>query len=201
MHSAGEVLDWLKVGNARYCSDQNSARPNHDLRQELTGGQSPHAIILGCADSRVPPEMIFDCTLGELFVIRIAGNGPTTEAIASIEYAVEVLNTPLVVVMGHTQCGALTAAVNYHLSGQELPGHLTELVEPMKLAVDFAQQQNSGDLVDQAIRGHVAMTAKKLRETEPLLAPAVRKKRVQIVGGIYHLDSGQVEFFDAPTVV
>jgi carbonic anhydrase len=184
-----ESLKKLVEGNERYVKgamthpDANSAR-----RDEVAKGQHPFAIILGCSDSRVPPEVIFDQGLGDLFVIRTAGNVADDVAIGSIEYAAEHLGSPLLVVLGHERCGAVKATVD----GGEAPGHIGSIVKAIKPAVDKAKGEK-GDLVDNSVRENVAMIREKLLESKPILAELVEKGKLKIVGARYDLDDGKVE--------
>jgi carbonic anhydrase len=185
---ADSVLAALEAGNRRHVS----ARYRHphqtaSRRHELARGQLPNAVILTCADSRVPPEIVFDQGLGDLFVVRVAGNIATDAEIASIEYAVEHLHASLVVVMGHQACGAVAAAVE----GGEAPGHLPTLIDAIRPAVDKARKL-PGNLTDNAIRTNAEMVVEQLRSSHPVLAEAVTAGTVRIVGAVYSLDTGAV---------
>jgi carbonic anhydrase len=188
MPTADAVLAELKAGNQRHVKaaykhpHQTEAR-----RQALTSGQSPHAVVLACADSRVAPEIVFDQGLGDLFVVRVAGNIAPDDEVASIEYAVEHLHTPLVVVMGHQSCGAVGAAIE----GGEAPGHLPTLIDALKPAVEEARKM-PGDLSDNAIRINVEHVVDQLRHSKPLLAEAVESGKLRIEGGVYSLKTGAV---------
>jgi carbonic anhydrase len=186
--SASEVIAELKAGNQHHVKTQY-LHPHETAarRRELTGGQHPHAVVLTCSDSRVPPELVFDQGLGDLFTIRVAGNVATDSEIASIEYAVEHLHTPLVVVMGHQSCGAVGAAIE----GGKPPGHLGTLVDAIRPAVERARKM-PGNLSDNAIRINVEMVVEQLRASRPVLAEAVASGKVKIVGAVYALDTGVV---------
>jgi len=186
---ADEALTRLVEGNKRFV-EMKLAHPDQDAgcRTNLSKGQQPFAVILGCSDSRVPPEVIFDQGLGNLFVVRVAGNVADELGIASIEYAVEHLGSRLIVVLGHERCGAVTAAVK----GGELPGHLPALMAALKPAVDKSKGC-AGDAVDGAILANVEVTAGQLRESKPILAELVEKGEIKIVGARYDLDTGVVE--------
>jgi len=188
--TADAVLAELKAGNRQHQSHQY-AHPHESAarQQELTKGQSPHAVILSCADSRVPPEIVFDQGLGDLFVVRVAGNIATDSEIASIEYAAEHLHTPLVVVMGHQSCGAVGAAIE----GGTPPGHLPTLIAQIQPAVVEARKL-SGDLSTNAVRLNVERVVTKLRTSQPVLAHLVGEGKLRIVGAVYALDSGRVEW-------
>lgn len=189
--SAREALEKLKAGNARYVEDRRK-RPNADLsrRVSLVGGQAPFAIILSCADSRVIPEMIFDQGMGDLFVIRVAGNISDNDAVlGSIEYAAVHLNVNLILVLGHQSCGAVTAAVD----GNPTDLHIDELVRAIAPAVEIARKQ-PGDLLDNAIRCNAHYVADHLRTTGPVLGDLVKDRGLEVVAGYYRLDSGEVEY-------
>src|SRR5439155_2822246 len=186
--TASAVLAELKAGNQRHAKAQYM-HPHETAarRQELARGQEPRAVILTCADSRVPPEIVFDQGLGDIFTIRVAGNIAPDAEVASIEYAFEHLHTPLVVVMGHQSCGAVGAAIE----GGQAPGHLPALVEAIRPAVEQARKL-SGDLSDNAIRLNVEMVVDQLRASEPVLAEAVAAGKLRIVGAVYSLATGSV---------
>ena len=184
-----EAIKFLKDGNRRFREDRME-HPRHDskAREKLTTDQQPIAAILSCADSRVPPELVFDCGLGDLFVIRNAGNLVTPEAIASIEFAVAQLGVKLVVVMGHDQCGAVQAAIN----GVEL-GQIRSITEKIYPAVKLAEEME-GDLLENAIQIHARQMADQLRQTDPIIKPAYEKGELHILSAKYSLDTGRVTF-------
>ena len=185
--TADQALRELKVGNDHHANHRYSHPHETPKRQhELAAGQNPHAIILGCADSRVPPEIIFDQGLGDLFTVRVAGNVAGVNELASIEYAVEHLHTPLLVVMGHQKCGAVSAAVE----GGEAGGHLPDLIKAIQPAVDKAKGM-PGDAIENAVRNNVEMVVKELR-SEHVLSPFVRQGKLRVVGAVYSLDTGKV---------
>jgi carbonic anhydrase len=184
-----DALAKLLEGNARYV-EQARLNPNQtdERRDSLIGGQSPYAIILGCSDSRVPPEIIFDQGLGDLFVIRVAGNVVDDIVLASIEYAAEHLHTPLLMVLGHTNCGAVGAA----LQDDELDGHLPSIAQAIEEAVEKAQDED-GDTLDMTIRAHARITAGHLRGSDPILKGLVDEGKLKVVAAYYDLDTGVVE--------
>lgn len=186
---ADEALARLVEGNKRFV-EMKLTHPEQDAesRTALSKGQQPFAVILGCSDSRVPPEVIFDQGLGDLFVVRVAGNVADDIGVASMEYAVEHLGSRLIMVLGHERCGAVTAAV----AGGELPGHLPALMTALKPAVDKGKGHGE-DPVDAAMLANVELTAEHLRESKPILAELVEKGEVKIVGARYDLDTGAVE--------
>jgi carbonic anhydrase len=159
-----------------------------ERRDSLIGGQSPYTIILGCSDSRVPPEIIFDQGLGDLFVIRVAGNVIDDIVLASIEYAAEHLHSPLLMVLGHTNCGAVAAA----LQEDELDGHLPSIAQAIEEAVERAQDIE-GDTLDMTIRAHARITAEHLEESKPILKGLVGSGKLKVVAAYYDLDTGVVE--------
>jgi len=193
--SADRVLTELKAGNEHHATKHYEHPHLTAARQrELASGQHPHAAILSCADSRVAPEIIFDQGLGDLFDIRVAGNVAADAELASIEYAAEHLQVPLVVVMGHQKCGAVTAAVE----GGEAHGHLPALLEPIRPAVEKARGA-TGDLVETAVRINVENVVNQLRESEPVLKALVASRQLRIVGAVYSLDTGKVDWLSAPS--
>jgi len=188
--TADQAWEMLKVGNQRYVADKLS-RPHQTAQRmmELAKGQHPFAIVLGCSDSRVPPEIIFDQGLGDLFVIRVAGNIVDDAIAGSIEFAAEELKAPLLVVLGHERCGAVSAAVK----GGEVPGHISTLVNAIKPAV-VSVQGLPGDVVDNAVRANVKNVVNQLKSTHPIVSELVISNKLKIVGGRYDLDSGKVDF-------
>jgi carbonic anhydrase len=187
-----EALAQLMAGNKRYVAAQaEHPRQNADRRAELSGGQNPFAIILGCSDSRVAPEVLFDQGLGDLFIIRVAGNIVDDVVLGSIEYSAEHLHTPLMVVLGHSKCGAVTATA----AGGELEGHLPSLAEAIQPAVERAKAQD-GDLVVNAIRENALMVADQLRSSQPIMAELVKTGKLKVVAARYDLDSGQVDLLE-----
>ena len=182
------VMAELKTGNAHHVQHQYKHPHETTTRQrELITGQHPHAEILSCADSRVPPEIIFDQGLGDLFVVRIAGNVATDTELGSLEYGAEHLHIPLLVVLGHESCGAVTAAVQ----GGAAEGHIATLVSLIKPAVDKTRGM-PGDPVANAVRANVQMVVQQLRSSTPILSELVAHGKLKIVGGVYSLQTGEV---------
>ncbi len=182
-------------GNRRHAQHRErhpdmEVKRRHDL---ATTGQHPFAVILGCADSRVPPELLFDQGLGDLFVIRDAGNVIDDEVLGSIEYAVEHLGVRLVMVLGHEKCGAVSAAV----AGGAAHGHIKALVDAIKPAVDESATQ-PGDKVHNCVLANVRRTARLIRESEPTLKELAASGRIQVVAADYDMYSGKVELLDWP---
>lgn len=186
---AEQALERLIAGNARFVAGELQ----HDhldaaRRAEIAQSQYPTAVIVGCADSRVPPELVFDQGLGDLFVVRVAGNVVEDSAIASVEYAVEHLGAKLVIVLGHERCGAVDAV----LRGGKLPGHLDSLSRAIGPVTSGARKQG-GDVLDNAVRANVMRVVRELEQSEPILTRAVHVEELSIVGARYDLDTGAVE--------
>lgn len=186
------VISELKNGNAHHMRHQYQ-HPHDTLKRqrELISGQHPHAEILSCADSRVPPEIIFDQGLGDLFVIRVAGNVATDTELGSLEYGAEHLHIGLLVVLGHESCGAVTAAVQ----GGNTEGHITALINLIKPAVDKSRGM-AGDPVANAVRINVQMVVQQLRSSTPVLSELVAHGKLKIVGGVYSLETGEVTWLN-----
>jgi len=190
--SPDAALRRLMEGNDRYVG---GTAKRHDFRHEreaLSKGQNPFAAVLGCADSRIAPEYCFDTARGDLFVCRVAGNFASDEIVASLEYAVQVLNTPLILVLGHEACGAVDATIKSVKDGTTLPGHLPSLVAAIAPAVEAVRGQ-PGDLLANATRRNVALNVEKLKAAGPILKAAVDDKKIRILGGVYTLKSGRVD--------
>jgi carbonic anhydrase len=186
--SAAAVLRELKAGNAHHVTKQYQHPHQTAARQrELAASQHPHAIVLSCADSRVAPEIILDQGLGDLFDVRVAGNVASDTELASIEYAAVHLHAPVLVVMGHQKCGAVTAAAE---SG-EAEGHLPSLLTLIRPAVERARAQ-PGDLIDNAVRINVENVVRQVRGSTPILAALVDRGALTVTGAVYSLDTGKV---------
>ena len=186
--TAASVLAELKSGNEHHVAHRYQ-HPHESLerRRELLSGQHPHAEILSCSDSRVPPELIFDQGLGDLFIVRVAGNVATDTEIGSLEYGAEHLHIPLLVVLGHESCGAVTAAVQ----GGPPEGHIAALVTLIAPAVEKTRGL-SGDPVANAVRMNVNMVVKQLRSSTPILSELVAHGKLKIVGAVYSIETGSV---------
>ena len=185
-------LKRLMEGNARYVQGVSRRHDFKHEREALVGGQNPYAAILSCADSRIAPEYAFDSGRGDLFVCRVAGNFAGEETVASMEYAVAVLNTPLILVLGHDRCGAVDATIKSLKDNKPLPGHIPSLVAAIAPAVKASSQQ-SGDALANATRQNVVDNVKRLTSATPILNAAVEQKKLKVVGGIYRLDTGRVD--------
>jgi carbonic anhydrase len=185
-------LERLMKGNTRYVDGVSLRHDFKHEREALAGGQNPYASILSCADSRIAPEYAFDSGRGDLFVCRVAGNFANAESIASLEYSVAVLGSPLILVLGHESCGAVEAAIKSLKDSTTLPGHLPSLVEGVGPAVKAVLSQG-GDTLAKATRQNVLDTVAKLRAATPILSAAVEQKKIRVVGGIYGLRDGNVK--------
>jgi carbonic anhydrase len=196
--TADQALDLLKKGNADFKTDTPSrAATGRERRETVARGQTPFAVVVACADSRVAPELLFGRGLGELFIVRNAGNMIDTAAMGSIEYAVGVLGVPLVVVLGHERCGAVAAALDVVTKNATFPGSIGRMIEPIVPAVLTAQAKKPDDLLDASIRANVSRTVARLRTTmEPMLHDPLAARTLRIVGATYDLDDGSVDFFD-----
>lgn len=184
-----EALQELMAGNRRFVDGLPASRHGVARRRaELATGQKPFAVLVCCSDSRVGPEVVFDQGLGDIFVIRTAGEVVDDIGLASIEYAVEHLGTPLVVVLGHERCGAVTAA----LAGGEAPGHIGSLLKAIQPAVSESKGE-PGDPLDNAVRAQVRDVVRQLRSAVPILSELVHEGKVKVVGARYDLDTGAVE--------
>jgi carbonic anhydrase len=193
--TAESALAELTAGNAHHVAHRYQ-HPHETLerQRELASGQSPHAEILSCADSRVPPELIFDQGLGDLFIIRVAGNVVSDTELGSLEYGAEHLHVPLLVVLGHQHCGAVTAAVE----GVSAEGHIGALIALLRPAVEKTRGM-PGDPVENAVKGNVEMVVKQLRTSTPVLAELVAHGKLKVVGAVYSLDTGKVTWLpDTP---
>jgi len=185
-----EALDRLKAGNKRFIADKLDGQLQDSSRREaLTSGQEPYAIVLSCADSRVVPELAFDTGLGELFVVRVAGNVANTSSIASVEYAVANCGSGLVVVLGHQSCGAVTAAVNGGDNGYNI-NHLLAHITPAMNAV------SEGASINEVVKVNARLTVAELTNRSNIIKEAVINGSVKIVPAYYNLDSGKVDFLD-----
>ena len=187
-----QALAELIAGNKRYVTGQNMHHDFGPERSALAQSQHPFAIILGCADSRVSPELAFDQTRGRLFVVRLAGNFVDENGLASIEFGATVLGASLIMVLGHDQCGAIQGAIDVVTKNAQLPGHLPNLVAHLKAPVEKALKQQ-GSLLENSIRENVLLNVEALRNSNPVLSGMVKENRLRVVGGIYDLATGRVE--------
>jgi carbonic anhydrase len=188
-----EAVSKLKEGNGRYTGG-NLQHPGQttERRAELANSQHPFAIILSCSDSRVPPEIVFDRGLGDLFVVRVAGNVIDDHALGSIEYAVDHLGVRLIVVLGHQSCGAVKAAKETIAAKGKAPAHIQSLVTAITPAVEATVH----DDLEATVKANVKDVVQALRSSTPILKPKVDSGDVRVVGAYYNLDSGAVTFLD-----
>jgi len=192
--TSGQALDALKQGNQEFVEDHpHAVAVNRARRQQIAGGQTPFAVVVGCSDSRVSPELVFTRGLGELFTIRVAGNTVDRVALGSIEYGVAELGCPLVVVLGHERCGAVQAAIKVVTEDATFPGAIGDMVAPIIPAVLRAQRQG-GDLVANAVKENVRQIVRRLREGDDLISVPAQSGKVQVVGAYYSLSEGEVQF-------
>jgi carbonic anhydrase len=195
--SADEAWRRLAAGNKRFATDKGiNCGDNFDRRLELASGQRPYAIVLACADSRVAPELVFDQRVGDIFVVRVAGNIADDASIGSIEYAVDHFGSRLLVVMGHEKCGAVEAAVAAVTDKLHVSGHVAAVVAQIEPAARSVLDE-PGDILDNAVRAHVRRVVGELRAAAPVLAPAVAAGRLRGVGVRYALGDGYVSTISA----
>jgi carbonic anhydrase len=201
MIPAHEALQRLRDGNRRFVAEVRGRAVNRARREELAARQEPFAIILGCSDSRVPAEIVFDQGLGDLFVIRVAGNIVAPSQVGSVEFAATRFETRLVVVLGHTSCGAIQATVDeLGRRSEEQSRNLRSIVDRIRpsveplLATSLARDRNA--LMHQAVRANIRMSAGQLRHGSELLEQLIDTGGLRVVGAEYSLDTGLVEFFD-----
>ena len=188
-----EAISKLKEGNGRYTSG-NVQHPGQtaERRTELAKTQHPFAAIVSCSDSRVPPEIVFDQGIGDLFIVRVAGNVINDEGLGSIEYTVDHLGTRLILVLGHQRCGAVDAARETIAAKGKAPGHIQSLVTAIKPAVEATAK----DDLETTIKSNVKNVVQALRSSTPILKAEVDSGKIQVIGGYYSLDTGAVTFLD-----
>jgi carbonic anhydrase len=186
------ALERLMQGNSRYAANAPEQKDFSAGRAERVSVQYPIAAVLSCSDSRVAPELAFDQGPGDVFVVRVAGNFINVDGLASLEYAVKFLGVPLLMVLGHTNCGAVSAAVKVVMERAELPGHLPDLVKSIEPAVIAAHGRHPGDLVAAAIEENVKLNVQRLDDDTPIIAEPLAAKKIGVVGGVYDLATGKV---------
>lgn len=201
MISALEALERLKQGNKRFVSESyahSTASTSQDRREELLKGQAPIAVVLGCSDSRVPAELVFDQGLGDLFVIRVAGNIVAPSQLGSVEFAAEYFGTRLIVVLGHSGCGAVTATLEQlRRPSRDLSPNLSAIVERIRPAVaTLLEKAGEAGLMRRAVRANVRASVIQLRHGSRVLEQFVETDGLMVVGAEYSLATGVVEFFD-----
>ncbi len=184
---ADKALEQLKSGNERFINDKSELiNVTKERREQLYDAQSPYAVVVSCSDSRVTPNIVFNAGLGEIFDIRLAGNVVDDNALGSIEYGVLYLNTPLIVVMGHESCGAVTEAYNKYDRGALVEGHMEDLVEEIEPSI------NKNETLDEAIHKNVTNVANKIKQ-DPIVKKLIDEGKVKVVEAYYSFD-GKVEF-------
>jgi carbonic anhydrase len=205
MVPAREALALLKDGNRRFAADVRSldSFPSRARRIELAAGQQPFATILGCSDSRVPVEIVFDQGLGDLFVIRVAGNIVAPSLIGSVEFAAEQFGTRLVVVLGHSRCGAIIATLDQLKRPKENQSRnlhsIVDLVRPSVEALLATELKSDRDaLIREAVRANIRASVRHLRRGSDIIQNLIEKDGLMIVGAEYSLETGEVDFFDGP---
>lgn len=194
-----EALQRLKDGNAAFIADHPvNADTSRQRRLELAQGQQPFATLVGCSDSRVGPEQLFGAGLGELFIVRSAGNNVDTAGMGSIEYSVMALKVPLIVVLGHEKCGAVAAATQVVTDDARFPGSIGRMIEPIVPAVLAAQRDGGdGDLVERSVEENVRRMVDRLRTaSEPMLIDPQEQGTLKVVGAVYGLATGEVRWLD-----
>jgi carbonic anhydrase len=201
MVSAATALDRLRTGNARFARNASTTRLGELNRSALSAGQAPFAIILGCSDSRVPAELVFDQGLGDLFVIRVAGNIVAPSQIGSVEFAAEKLGSRLVVVLGHTKCGAVAATLDAVINGNAADSrNIRSIIDRVRCAVEIARDaapaEDREGLMRQAGRANVRIACNQLRHGSDIIERLIDKEGLVVVGAEYSLDTGEVDFFD-----
>jgi carbonic anhydrase len=201
MIPAHEALQRLRDGNRRFVAEVRGRAASRERRQELAAGQEPFAIILGCSDSRVPAEIVFDQGLGDLFVIRVAGNIVAPSQVGSVEFAAARFETRLVVVLGHTSCGAIQATVDeLGRRSEEQSRNLRSIVDRIRPSVEpllgTSLARDRDALIHEAVRANIRMSANQLRHGSEVLEQLIDTGGLRVVGAEYSLDTGVVEFFD-----
>jgi carbonic anhydrase len=187
-----EALKRLMDGNARYAANTPNERDFSSGRVARVKSQYPIAAILSCADARVTPEFAFDQGPGDLFIMRVAGNVMSPDLLASLEYGVQFLGVPLVMVLGHSNCGAVGAAIKVLKTKAALPGHLPGLISAIKPAVIIAENMRTGNLLDNAIAENVRRQVAQLKNSPPVVEKLYVRKKIDIVGAVYDLRTGKV---------
>ncbi|WEI18716.1 carbonic anhydrase [Acinetobacter proteolyticus] len=203
MLTAQEALERLKAGNARFVKGEAVQQKllSHQERAEMASEQNPFAIVLGCSDSRVPTEMVFDQGLGDLFVIRVAGNIVAPSQVGSVEFAAERYDCAVVVVLGHSHCGAIQATIDTLMNPQQPPSsNLMSIVNRVRPSVEILMQTDLKNdlkkLSAHAVRSNVFASVNQLRHGSAVLESLIEKGKMIVVGAEYSLETGEVSFFD-----
>jgi carbonic anhydrase len=189
-----QAMALLRAGNKRFYQGTGHTESLTARRVELTEGQAPFAAILGCSDSRVPGDTVFDVVPGHIFSVRIAGNYLTDGGLGSLEYGVAVLKTPLILVLGHSSCGAVDATIKYVRDGATVPGQIMSIVKAIEPAAKESREE-PGDWLHNATARNVRDNMSAIHDRSTIIADAVKENRVAIAGGVYDLHSGKVTFF------
>jgi carbonic anhydrase len=187
-----EALKRLMDGNARYATNTSTNIDYSAGRAARAQAQYPFASIVSCSDSRVAPELLFDQGPGDLFIVRVAGNFVNKDGLASLEYGALVLGSPLILVLGHTSCGAVDATIKVVKDGTKLPGHLPSLVDAIRPSVKAAMAEKPTDLLAAATIENVRQNVAYLKKDQPVLSDMMKLGKVNVVGGIYELATGKV---------
>lgn len=203
MLTAQEALERLKLGNQRFVNGQMAhvKMLSHQERAEMAESQEPFAIVLGCSDSRVPAEMVFDQGLGDLFVIRVAGNIVAPSQVGSVEFAAESFGCPVVIVLGHTHCGAIKSTINALMNPKAPPSaNLMSIVNRVRPSVEILLQTELKDdlekLSQHAVRSNVFASVNQLRHGSAVLENLIAQGKLKVVGAEYSLETGEVSFYD-----
>lgn len=191
------ALDRLMAGNARYVANKLDPKDFSAGRAARAQAQYPIASILSCADSRVAPELMFDQAPGDLFVVRIAGNYLNHDALSSLEYGVAVLGTPLVLVLGHSNCGAVKAAIQEIQDPKPLPGHIWDITGAVRPGIESVVKAGGDGLLERAIDANIDYNVSRVAAAQPLIAEAVKSQRVRVAGAEYELATGKVRLLES----
>jgi carbonic anhydrase len=191
--SPDEALRRLLEGNALYAANKLDVKDFSAGRAARAKAQYPIAAILSCADSRVAPELVFDQSPGDLFVIRVAGNYLSGDSLASLEYAVGVLKVPLIMVLGHTECGAIKATISEMKESAPLPGHIWDIVDAVRPGIAKTVQAGGSNVLADAIGTNVDYNVSRIATAQPVVSEAVKNGSVKVVGAVYQLATGKVE--------
>ena len=190
--SPDEAIRRLEEGNVRYAANTSTNKDFSAGRMARSSAQYPFASIVSCADSRVSPELAFDQGPGDLFVVRVAGNFLNEDGLASLEYGAVVLGSRLIMVLGHSDCGAVNSTIKAMSEGITLPGHLPSLVNAIRPAVEAAQAKKAADLLREATAENVRRAVAYLQTAKPLISDLVSAGKLKVVGAVYNIDSGTV---------
>ncbi|MCJ2049448.1 carbonic anhydrase [Methylobacterium sp. J-070] len=187
-----EALARLMDGNTRYAANAPANRDFSAGRAARASAQYPIACIVGCADARVAPDYVFDQGPGDLFVVHVAGNFVNADGLGSLEYGVQVLGAPLILVLGHSDCGAVRATIDVMKTDAVLPGHLPMLIDAIRPAVDLAAKAQAQDPLAEAIAQNVRHNVRRLEQAGPILSEAIARRQLRVVGGFYEIATGRV---------